>query len=169
MLGLIVEKLTGLSFNDYIEENIFRACGMNESGYFRMDQLPDRTAIGYVGNDDNWKTNIYSIPIVGGPDGGAYPTVYDLVKFWNSLMRNRLLSKSLTEQMLYPHAQDSEYIHYGYGVWITIINNEIFKYFVMGGDPGVVIQSSYYPALKAEAHFFGKCRKRSGLNRLPNR
>lgn len=152
VLGLIVEKLSGVSFIEYVQENIFQACGMIDSGYFRMDQLPERTALGYVGNDDNWKTNIYSIPIVGGPDGGAYTTVHDLVKFWSALMRGQLLSKSITEQMLYPHAQDSEYIYYGYGVWMTIIDNKIFKYFVMGADPGVVMQSSYYPKLKAEAH-----------------
>lgn len=163
VLGLIVEKLTGLSFNDYVQENIFQACGMNDSGYFRMDQLPERTAIGYVGNDDNWKTNIYSMPIVGGPDGGAYTTVYDLVKFWNALMGNRLISKSLTEQMLFPHIQDSEYIHYGYGVWITIINKEIFKYFVMGGDPGVEMLSSYYPKLKGEVHVLANVDKGAGL------
>jgi CubicO group peptidase (beta-lactamase class C family) len=64
VLGLIVEKLTGLSFNDYVQEHIFQVCGMSDSGYFRMDQLPERTATGYVGSEDNWKTNIYSIPIV---------------------------------------------------------------------------------------------------------
>lgn len=163
VLGLIVEKLTGLSFNDYVEENIFRACGMNDSGYFRMDKLPERTAIGYVGNDDDWRTNTYSIPIVGGPDGGAYTTVYDLSKFWNALMSNQLLSECLTEQMLSPHVQDSELIHYGYGVWITMINNNIFKYFVMGGDPGVVMQSSYYPALKAEAHIIANVDRGAGF------
>lgn len=51
VLGLIVEKLTGLRFNDYVEEHIFRACGMHDSGYFRMEQLPERTAIGYVGTE----------------------------------------------------------------------------------------------------------------------
>ncbi|MFF2093111.1 serine hydrolase domain-containing protein [Paenibacillus sp. NPDC058174] len=163
VLGLIVEKLTGLSFNDYVEENIFRACEMNDSGYYHMNQLPERTAIGYVGNDDNWKTNIYSIPIVGGPDGGAYTTVYDLSKFWSSLMKNQLLSKSLTERILSPHVQDSEFIHYGYGVWITMINNEIFKYFVMGGDPGVVMQSSYYPEMKAELHVLANVDRGAGL------
>ncbi|MFC6331869.1 serine hydrolase domain-containing protein [Paenibacillus septentrionalis] len=169
VLGLIVEKLSGLSFNHYVQEHIFLPCGMHDSGYFSMDQLPERTAIGYVGNDGNWKTNIYAIPIVGGPDGnwktniyaipivggpdgGAYTTVHDLDKFWNALMENRLLSKELTEKMLYPHARESEYIHYGYGVWMIIDHNKVFKFFVMGSDPGVVMQSSYYPASKTQAH-----------------
>lgn len=163
VLGLIVEKITGLDFNTYVQNRIFKICDMNDSGYFRMDQLPDRTAIGYVGNDDNWKTNIYSIPVVGGPDGGAYSTVYDLNKFWNALISNRLISENVTKQMLLSHAQDNVHIHYGYGVWITIINGEVFKYFIMGGDPGGVMLSSYYPKLKAEVHVLSNVDEGAGL------
>ena len=39
LLGLIVEKLTGMKFAEYVKENIFQVCGMSDSGYFRMDQL----------------------------------------------------------------------------------------------------------------------------------
>ncbi|OXM16133.1 serine hydrolase domain-containing protein [Paenibacillus herberti] len=162
-LGLIVEKVTGLSFIDYVQKHIFRVCEMNDSGYFRMDQLPERTAIGYVDINGHWKTTIYSIPVVGGPDGGAYTTVYDLAKFWNALMGNRLLSKQISEKVLYPHIKDSEFIHYGYGVWIVIMNNEIFKYFIMGSDPGVVMQSSFYPKLKAEVHILSNVSSGAGL------
>lgn len=152
VLGLIVEKLTGMSFTDYVEQHIFQPCGMKDSGYFRMDRLPERTAIGYIGNDADWRTNIYSLPIVGGPDGGAYTTVHDLAAFWHALLDNRLLSESLTDTLLFPHVQDSGELHYGYGVWMIRREDETFKYFVMGYDPGVIMQSSYYPQLKAEAH-----------------
>lgn len=152
ILGLIVEALTGLAFNDYVEKNIFKACHMSDSGYFRMDQLPERTAIGYIVEGQNWRTNQYSLPLVGGPDGGAYTTAYDLNTCWTALLKNKLLSKSMTEQLLFPHVQASEYTHYGYGVWLTIINNNVVKYFVMGADPGVAMQSSYYPTLRAQAH-----------------
>lgn len=63
VLGLIVEQITGMNFQTYIEENIFRACGMVDSGYFRLDQLPDRTAYGYLDHCSTWKTNIYSMPM----------------------------------------------------------------------------------------------------------
>lgn len=163
VLGIIVEKLTGLNFINYVQDYIFKVCDMDDSGYFRMDQLPERTAIGYVGNDDNWRTNIYSIPVVGGPDGGAYSTVYDLHKFWNALLSYRLLSEKITKMMLFPHVQDNEYTHYGYGVWMTIINGEIFKYFVMGGDPGVVMLSSYYPKINAGVHVLSNVDEGAGV------
>ncbi|WP_169081407.1 serine hydrolase domain-containing protein [Paenibacillus sp. PL91] len=152
ILGLIVEHVTGLTFQEYVEENIFRICGMEDTGYFRLDQLPDRTAVGYMDSGSTWKSNIYSIPIVGGPDGGAFTTVYDLEKFWNALMGNLLLSKNLTEMMLSPHISYNEHTQYGYGVWILILNNEVIKYYVMGSDPGVEMQSSVYTKLNTHVH-----------------
>ncbi|TKI80606.1 beta-lactamase family protein, partial [Bacillus wiedmannii] len=109
LLGLIVEKLTGMKFAEYVKENIFQVCGMSDSGYFRMDQLPERTALGYIDNkDDNtWRTNIYSVPIVGGPDGGAFTTVLDLGEFWNGLFNGKLLNKEYTNQLLTPYVKNN--------------------------------------------------------------
>jgi CubicO group peptidase (beta-lactamase class C family) len=152
VLGLIVEQITGLTFQNYVQENVFKICGMEDSGYFRLDQLPERTAVGYIDQGITWRSNIYSIPIIGGPDGGAFTTVYDLEKFWNGLMSNLLLSKSMTEIMLSPHISVNEYIHYGFGVWIMKQNNEIFKYYIVGSDPGIEMKSSVYTKLNTQVH-----------------
>ena len=84
LLGLIVEKISGVKFTEYIEKNVFEPCNMSDSGYFSMDNLPERTALGYVFDEvrGSYKTNIYSLPIVGGADGGAFTTAEDMVKFW---------------------------------------------------------------------------------------
>ncbi|MET0786577.1 MAG: serine hydrolase domain-containing protein, partial [Paenisporosarcina sp.] len=67
VLGLIVQQQIGLPFTDYIEKNLFKPSGMNDSGYFSLDRLPKNTASGYIDNEDGtWKTNVYSIPIKGG-------------------------------------------------------------------------------------------------------
>jgi len=70
LLGLVVEQITGMGFSEYVRKNIFQPSGMLDSGYYRMDQLPERTAIGYIDDQQSWKTNIYSLPIKGGADGG---------------------------------------------------------------------------------------------------
>lgn len=162
LLGLIVEKVSGQSFVSYVEEHIFRSCGMDDSGYFAMDRLPERTAIGYIGTDNDWRTNQFSIPIVGGPDGGAYTTVRDLDRFWDALLNFRLLSEESTALMLRPHAAESEHTSYGYGVWITMIDGKPFKYFVMGGDPGVVMLSSAYMQPGVYAHVLANVERGSG-------
>jgi CubicO group peptidase (beta-lactamase class C family) len=163
LLGLIVEHMTGIDFITYVEKNIFQRCEMVDSGYFRMDQLPERTALGYIDGDSSWRTNVYSVPIKGGPDGGAFTTVHDLVKFWDALFNNELLSQKYTEILLTPQIRDSEHIYYGYGVWISMLNDVIFKYYVMGSDPGVIMQSSVYAKHKIHAHFIGNINKGAGM------
>lgn len=155
LLGLVVEQMTGVKFTAYVEKNIFQKCGMQDSGYYRMDQLPERTAIGYIGDDQSWRSNIYSVPIIGGPDGGAFTTVHDLVTFWNALFNNQLLSPEYTKILLTPYTKENEYTYYGYGVWIRMLDNTIFKYYVVGSDPGVNMQSSIYAKSKIHAHIIG--------------
>lgn len=146
LLGLIVEQVSGLVFTDYVEERIFKEVGMLESGYFAFDALPQGTALGYIDNSDGtWKTNIYSLPVKGGSDGGAYVTAKDMVRLWEALMNHRLLNKVLTNQLLTAHTQVDEDSFYGYGIWIKKNEKGVFKYHVMGYDPGVSFHSAYFP------------------------
>ncbi|MDZ5712654.1 serine hydrolase domain-containing protein [Jeotgalibacillus haloalkalitolerans] len=152
LLGLIVEELTGMAFTDYVEAHIFKPAGMTDSGYFRMDQLPERTALGYIDDEDHWKTNIYSVPVKGGPDGGAFTTVNDLNRLWNSLLSDEILSEAFRKILLTPHVLQKGDIYYGYGVWISMKGKEILKYFVMGFDPGVRMYSSVNMVTKVQTH-----------------
>lgn len=148
VLGLIVEAVTKRSFTEYVQEHIFDRAGMGRSGYYELDALPPNTALGYIDLPGGaWKTNIYSLPVKGGADGGAFVTVIDMVNFWEALMKHELLSPSVTQQMLTAHTKvDDEGNYYGYGVWIAKNpEDQITKYHVMGYDPGVNFRSSYYP------------------------
>jgi CubicO group peptidase (beta-lactamase class C family) len=121
---------------------------MLDSGYFALDSLPGKVATGYIDYEDgSWKTNIYSLPVQGGSDGGAFVTTKDMLKFWESLFNNVLLSESLTQQLLTPYVHEGNDDHYGYGVWIQKKEEITFKYHVMGYDPGVSFHSAYYPNL----------------------
>lgn len=149
ILGLIIEEQTGLEFAEYIEKNIFNPIGMNDSGYFSLDRLPRHTALGYIKDEtnQNWRINAYSIPIKGGADGGAYVTASDMLKFWSALFNNKILEKEYTKLFLTPHIQVNNKQSYGYGIWIETRQNNIFKYHVMGYDPGVSFRSAVYPDL----------------------
>lgn len=152
LLGQIIENVTGESFRNYIARNIFEACGMSDTGYFRMDQLPAQTALGYIEEENRWRTNIYSIPVIGQPDGGAYSTVFDMDRFWEHFLDGTLLTKETVARMLTPQVRTEKSTSYGYGIWISIINDEIFKYFVMGFDPGVRMESSVYSKKGIRSH-----------------
>ncbi|ASN06483.1 serine hydrolase domain-containing protein [Virgibacillus necropolis] len=148
VLGLIMEQQTGLSFTDYIELEVFKRCGMKDSGYFSLDHLPKNTANGYIDNQDGtWRTNVFSIPVKGGADGGAFITAPDMMKLWEALFNHELLSKEYTSVLLTPQLSVEDEVYYGYGVWINKRNNRVFKYHVMGYDPGVSFHSSVYPDL----------------------
>lgn len=146
LLGLIVENVSGLRFTDYVEKNIFKKAGMMDSGYFAFDSLPSKTAQGYIDFEDGtWKTNIYSLPVKGGSDGGAYITVKDMMILWESLLKHQLLSQSTTNKLLTPYVVDDGENYYGYGIWIDKTGAEISKYHIMGYDPGVSFHSAFYP------------------------
>lgn len=150
LLGLIVEHITGMPFPEYIDEHIFRPSGMRDSGYFATDQLPPRTAQSYIENaDGTWRSNIFAVPIVGGPDGGAYTTAADIAQFWQALLAHTLLNAETTARMLAPLVATGSpppHDHYGRGVWIEAGAQGIRKYFVEGSDPGVAFRSAVYPA-----------------------
>jgi len=147
LLGLIIEQASQFKFADYIEENIFKKAGMADSGYFEFDSLPQRTALGYIDfPNGTWKTNIYSLPVKGGSDGGAFVTVNEMANLWDALINNQLLSEEYTRKLLTPYIKTNDKnSFYGYGVWIEKNDNEILKYHIMGYDPGVSFHSAFFP------------------------
>ncbi|MFJ7756349.1 serine hydrolase domain-containing protein [Peribacillus muralis] len=151
LLGLIVEQASKLDFSDYVQQYIFNKANMMDSGYFTFDSLPRNTALGYIDRPDGtWRTNIYSLPVKGGADGGAFVTVVDMAKLWDALFNFQLLSEAYTNKMIKAHIQVDESDFYGYGTWIKKKDNGVLKYHVMGYDPGVSFHSAYYPETSAK-------------------
>ena len=151
LLGLAVEAVSGIAFSEAVEDSVFKPAGMEDSGYFATDMMPERTAYAYIRNPDGtWRTNFFAVPIVGGADGGAYTTAPDMARFWLALTGNRLLDADTTGLVLKPHMETEDEppsTHYGYGVWIEKRDAGIRKYFVEGYDPGVAMRSAFYPRL----------------------
>ena len=148
LLGLVVEQVIGKGFDDFVTENIFKRASMEHSGYYELDALPRNTALGYIDEEDgSWKSNIYSVPVKGGADGGAFITVEDMHRFWQALMKFELLGEVMTQKLLTPyiHTDDDYDRFYGYGIWIDKKEDSISKFHVMGYDPGVSFHSAYYP------------------------
>jgi CubicO group peptidase (beta-lactamase class C family) len=143
--GIIIERITGKLYRDYIREKVFEPAGMIDSGYYAFNRLPKNTANGYILNSDGtYRTNIYNLPIRGASDGGAYTTIMNIHKLWKALVGHRILSEKLTEAFLTPHATLDDYIDYGYGIYITeYLGNRVL--FFSGGDAGVGFDSRYIP------------------------
>jgi len=144
LLGLVIEALTGLKYQEYVEQAIFKTAGMNHSGYFALNQLPEKTAIGYIDEPGGWRTNIYNLPIVGASDGGAYTTVYDLTSLWSAFWGQEILPEELVEIFTNPYVKDTEEKHtyYGHGLWIHNEAGRKPEVYITGSDAGVSFKSS---------------------------
>lgn len=111
-LALIIERVIGRSYADAVTDLVLRPAGMDRSGFFRSDDLPANTAVGYL---DNGRSNVFRLPVRGGGDGGMYSTVQDIASFWAALLDGRLLTDALTEQWLQPVATWRDGLQIGYG------------------------------------------------------
>lgn len=81
VLGLIIEKASGVDYYSFIAERVFRPAGMVRSGWpARDDQAPDR-AVGYVREGSAWKPNRETLPGRGSSAGGGYSTARDLLRY----------------------------------------------------------------------------------------
>lgn len=150
LLAMILEKVTGQPFDEYLKKNLFEVCGMASTGYYALDKLPAKCANHYIycADADDYRTNIFSVDAKGTGAGGAFVTAKDIVRFWTHLLEGRLVAKPLVAEMLRKQSgdgADAEEGYYGYGMWIIDNpNGKDFAYF-QGCDPGVSFLSEYNP------------------------
>lgn len=138
-LGLLIEKLTGTLYRDFVHDHVLQPAGMNRSGFYAFNDLPEDTANGYL--KDRRTTNIYQLPLRGGGDGGMYTTTDDLRALWDSLFSYRILSEELTTTYLKTHAVLDTSNGYGCGVFKRL-DDSMFA--IVGGDAGVGFTSWYF-------------------------
>ena len=150
LLGMVIEKVTGMDFDTYLKQYVFDVCGMKSTGYFELDRLPAKCANSYIFCPEtaDYRTNIYSVGAKGTGDGGAFVTADDIMKFWKGLLDHKLLSAEMVNKMLSKQSgdgSDPEEGYYGYGVWI-IENPDGKDYVYMQGcDDGVSAMAEYNP------------------------
>ena len=134
LLGLVIEELAGKPYIDVIAERVFEPAGMAASGFFPLDEVRPDLAVGYLPPAEPggpWRTNIYSVPIVGGADGGACCTAADVDRFLRRYDDSTLLGRELTDTMLTPRVPVGPGLDMGYGVLLYAD-----KWGHGGGDPG---------------------------------
>lgn len=92
LLGLIIEKVSGKSYYDYVRENIFKPAGMTNTDSFESDKMPANTAEGYTKYNPTgkWASNFSTRPARGSAAGGGYSTADDLLKFSLALQSGKL-------------------------------------------------------------------------------
>ncbi len=98
VLGLIIEKLSGMDYYEYIRKNIYEPAGMINSDSYEMDEEIPNLAIGYTKQDyegrksDRWYNNLFMHFAKGSPAGGGYSTVEDMFRFGQALKNGKLVN-----------------------------------------------------------------------------
>jgi CubicO group peptidase (beta-lactamase class C family) len=147
LLGMIVEKISGQSYADFLRNNIFEPLGMRDSGYDRARDILKERASGYEIIDGHIANADFIDMSVPFSAGGIYSTVEDMYHWNEALTENgSLLSADSLKQMFteYPEATH-EGQHYGYGVVISRLKFGRLLYYHGGGVQGFSSVIQRYP------------------------
>jgi D-alanyl-D-alanine carboxypeptidase len=110
LLGVVIERVTGGSYYDYVQKHIYEPAGMTGTGSQpEAEHVPDRAA-GYtrIGGGPlssrivtpPWSSNAHTLPYRGTSAGGGYSTAGDLARFANALLSHTLLDAEHTTLLL---------------------------------------------------------------------
>jgi len=143
LLGYVIEKITGASYERFVRDNIFTPLGMKDSGYDSNSAIIERRAAGYTPSPDgpiNAPINAGYIHMsVPHAAGALYSTTEDLLRWEQGLFGGKVVSAASLKKMTTPFKNN-----YALGVVVqtvggrTVINHG-------GGIDGFNTFLAYYP------------------------
>lgn len=101
LLGLVIEKVSGMTYDEYVKTKIFAPLGMNDTALYESDAIVPKRATNYTrGEDGTLRTNIHLRPGRGSSAGGGYSTVTDLLRFTRDA--RKVMSETSFNRMIGP-------------------------------------------------------------------
>ena len=148
LLGLIIEKVSGMDYETYLSEIIFKPSKMYHTGYVIPNWKTNEVANGFLDgkeakkpNEENWSDNGPYLNLKG--NGGILTKASDLLLWSKAIMNNLVLDEATTAKYLYPHFEWNDmYTHYGYG-W-GIENNDSENKLVLHGGASDLFASDLW-------------------------
>jgi CubicO group peptidase (beta-lactamase class C family) len=114
LLGMIVERVSGVTYAEFIRKNIFVPLGMiNTDTDDQVTIVKNKASSYYLGRDSVFRNAEYTNMQTLFSIGGAYSTVDDMLLWEQSLSTGKLLRRSAIEEVFSPGKGN-----YGYGWWI---------------------------------------------------
>jgi D-alanyl-D-alanine carboxypeptidase len=105
VLGLIIEKVSGQSYYDYVREHVYRPAGMKDTDADPLDTVVSNRAVGYTSEAEGEdkpvqgppRVNIYALPARSSSAGGGNSTAADLLAFDQAMRHDKLLPPAWTD------------------------------------------------------------------------
>jgi CubicO group peptidase (beta-lactamase class C family) len=149
LLGLVVEKASGMTYEDYVEKKLFQPLGMKRSMYCNSAENIERRAHGYTvqnGVVRRAATNVHTWPFSAG---SLCSTVGDLVTWLQALHGGKVLSQKSYAEMTAPSKlNDGTPLRYGMGIGVGKDNRGLNVIGHGGGIGGFTSDASWYPDAK---------------------
>jgi CubicO group peptidase (beta-lactamase class C family) len=110
LLNTVIEKVSGESWADFMQQAIFGPAGMTNSGRMTNALLPPQRGQGYVGSDPGQKANYDAYYM-------AYSTLEDLYRFDTSLLSGKIISQQSLADMVEPGPVIDDNTPQGYPIY----------------------------------------------------
>ena len=139
LLGYLIEQISGQSYGDFVEENIFTPLGMNDSGYDSQSKIIPRRASGYHMGPSGPEQCQYQDVTLRFSAGGLYSTTEDLLQWEQSLFGNKFLSAESVKTMTTP-------VKFNYAGGLMVAKFDGHLAYELGGEmDGFTSDMIYYP------------------------
>lgn len=160
LLAIIIEKVSGNTYEDYLQNNLFQPANMEFTGYNTPNFIEDNIAVGYYRDDKIWGKPRHDFAFNEGKrywnligNGGILSTTEDLYRWHKALMGNQILSKEAKQKLYHPRirANETNNAIYAYGwdvsktnrntirVWHNGTNNILYADFMRFLDEDVTL------------------------------
>jgi CubicO group peptidase (beta-lactamase class C family) len=139
LLGYLIEKISGESYEKFVQENIFTPLGMKDSGYDSNSAIILHRAAGYAPGPNGPINAGFVNMTVPLSAGALYSTTGDLLRWEQGLFGGKVLSPSSLQKMTTPFKND-----YAFGLAVHMVNGrKLIDH--GGGIEGFNTMLAYYP------------------------
>jgi Beta-lactamase class C and other penicillin binding proteins len=168
LMYTIIERASGIKFDDFMEQKIFKPSGMTESTYFEPDKQIPHTTRAYNFDKESKKYVEYDYGeetfFATKADGGLFTSVNEFVKWEIALRNNSLISEEMrkeahspkieTNGSSYSDYQNRPHTYYGYGWFIEESDGMPQKVYHTGSNGGYRAYAGRFPEQKILYLFF---------------
>jgi CubicO group peptidase (beta-lactamase class C family) len=159
LVGIALEEVTGMAFPELVRAEVLEPLEMTRSGFWAMDEVVPELAVGYISPSEPapdgwpsgiWRTNVFTLPAMGGPDGGIQLTAPDAIRLVDGLAGRGsaagFISASTRARLIGPHVtSDDRMFRFGLGV-LHAGDGPSARYGHTGEDSGASARVWTYPA-----------------------
>jgi CubicO group peptidase (beta-lactamase class C family) len=157
MLGYIIEKISGKTYEAYLQQNIFTPLGMSNSYFGSESRIIKNRVKGYKKTEKDFFNSDYISMTLPHAAGSIISTVEDLWKWNQALYSYKVISKEMVDKLTTPYKlADGKSTGYGYGLAISSLQGSPV-YSHGGGIPGFLTYGIYMPKEDVFVAVFSNC------------